>query len=63
MTGGRSLREAKVEKANRKRRAIRRRRILVLVIELLIFLILLGIGYIMTHYDMIQKMEWYQRLF
>lgn len=63
MAKGRSLREVKAEKAAQRRKAIKRKRILVLIIEILILLILLGIGYVMTHYDAIQQMEWFQKLF
>ena len=63
MASGRTLREVKAVKASRKRQAIRRKRILVLVIEILILLTLLGIGYVMTNYDAIQQMEWFQTIF
>ena len=63
MASGRTLREVKAVKASRKRQAIRRKRILVLVIEILIFITLLGIGYVMTNFDVIQQMEWFQMLF
>ena len=63
MASGRTLREVKAVKASRKRQAIRRKRILVLVIEILIFITLLGIGYVMTNFDAIQQMEWFQMLF
>ncbi len=63
MASGRTLREVKAVKASRKRQAIRRKRILVLVIEILIFLTLLGIGYVMTNMDTIQQMEWFQSIF
>ena len=63
MASGRTLREVKAVKASRKRQAIRRKRILVLVIEILIFITLLGIGYVMTNFDVIQQMEWFQMIF
>ena len=63
MASGRTLREVKAVKASRKRQAIRRKRILVLVIEILIFITLLGIGYVMTNFDAIQQMEWFQMIF
>ena len=63
MACGRTLKEVKAEKAARKRRAIRRKRILVLVVEILILLSLLGIGYVMTNYDTIQQMEWVRTVF
>ena len=63
MASGRTLREVKAVKASRKRQAIRRKRILVLVIEIVIFITLLGIGYVMTNFDAIQQMEWFQTLF
>lgn len=47
----RSLREAKAEKAAKKRRAKRRKRVIVLVLEILIFLLLLGTGYVMSKYE------------
>ena len=57
MASGRTLREVKAAKASRKRQAIRRKRILVLVIEILIFITLLGIGYVMTNFETIQQIE------
>lgn len=51
---GRSLKEAKAEKAARKRRKIRRKRALFLMVEILILLILLSIGYVMMKYGKIQ---------
>lgn len=63
MASGRTLQEVKAAKAIRKRQAIRRKRILVLVIEILILMILLGIGYVITNLDIIQQMEWFQTLF
>ena len=63
MASGRTLREVKAVKASRKRQAIRRKRILVLVIEIVIFITLLGIGYVMTNFETIQQMEWFQTLF
>ena len=63
MASGRTLREVKAVKASRKRQAIRRKRILVLVMEILIFITLLGIGYVMTNFDAIQQMEWFQMIF
>ena len=59
MASGRTLREVKAAKASRKRQAIRRKRILVLVIEILIFVMLLGIGYLMTNYETLQQMGWF----
>ena len=58
MASGRTLREVKAVKASRKRQAIRRKRILVLVIEILILLTLLGIGYVMTNFETIQQLGW-----
>lgn len=54
MKKGRSLKEAKAEHAKRKRRKRRRKRILVLVIELILFVTLLAIGYVITRYDKFQ---------
>ena len=59
---GRSLREVKAAQALQRRKVRKRKRILVLVIELLILAILLGIGYVMTHFDAIQQMEWFQNV-
>ncbi len=59
MTSGRTLQEVKAAKAIRKRQAIRRKRILVLVIEILILLTLLGIGYVMTYFETIQQLGWF----
>lgn len=54
MKQGRSLKEAKAERAAKKKRAKRRRRIAVLLVEILILVILLGIGYVMTKYGKFQ---------
>ena len=59
MASGRMLQEVKAAKAIRKRQAIRRKRILVLVIEILILLTLLGIGYVMTNFETIQQLGWF----
>jgi hypothetical protein len=59
---GKSIREAKAERAYQKRRALKRKRVMVLLVEVLILLILLGIGYVMTHFDAIQQMEWFQNI-
>ena len=59
MTSGRTLREVKAVKASRKRQAIRRKRIIVLIIEILILLTLLGIGYLMTNFETIQQLGWF----
>lgn len=50
MKQGRSLKEAKAERAAKKRQARRRKRAIVLVIEILILFILLTIGYGMSKY-------------
>jgi LCP family protein required for cell wall assembly len=54
MKQGRSLKEAKAERAAKKRRAKRRRRAIVLIIEILVLFVLLGIGYILTKYGKLQ---------
>ncbi|MBQ2987463.1 MAG: LCP family protein [Tyzzerella sp.] len=54
MKQGRSLKEAKAERAAKKRRAKRRRRALVLIAELFTLFLLLGIGYVMNKYDKFQ---------
>ena len=54
MSRGRSLKEAKSKQAQKKRRAKRRKRALVLFVELFVLTILLGIGYMMLKYDKIQ---------
>lgn len=54
MKQGRSLKEAKAERAAKKRRAKRRRRAIVLIIEILVLFVLLGIGYILTKYGELQ---------
>lgn len=51
---GRSLREAKAEKAAKKRRARRRKRAIFLIVEILILLALLAVGYVMIKYGKIQ---------
>lgn len=51
---GRSLKEAKAKKAALKRRAKRRKRAIFLIVEILILLILLSIGYVMMKYGKIQ---------
>lgn len=51
---GRSLKEAKAEKTAQKRRARRRKRAIFLMVEILILLILLSIGYVMMKYGKIQ---------
>ena len=51
---GKRLKEVKAEQAKKRRRAKRRKRILVLTIELLIFVTLLGIGYVLTKFGKIQ---------
>ena len=59
MASGRTLQEVKAAKAIRKRQAIRRKRIIVLVVEILILLTLLGIGYVMTNMETIQQLGWF----
>ena len=54
MKQGRSLKEAKAERAAKKRRAKRRRRTFVLIAEIFTLFILLGIGYVMNKYDKFQ---------
>lgn len=54
MKQGRSLKEAKAERAAKKRRVKRRRRAFVLVAEVFTLFILLGIGYVMNKYDKFQ---------
>lgn len=54
MKQGRSLKEAKAERAAKRRRAKRRKRVFVLFAELFVLVILLGIGYLMMKYDKIQ---------
>ena len=54
MKQGRSLKDAKAERAAKKRRAKRRRRAFVLIAELFTLFILLGIGYVMNKYDKFQ---------
>ena len=54
MKQGRSLRDAKAERAAKKRRAKRRRRAFVLIAEVFTLFILLGIGYVMNKYDKFQ---------
>lgn len=51
---GRSLKEAKAEKAAKKRRAKRRRRAIFLIVEVLILAALLAVGYVMVKYGKIQ---------
>ena len=51
---GRTLREAKAERAAKKRRAKRRRRAIFLIVEVLILLALLAVGYVMIKYGKIQ---------
>jgi len=51
---GRSLKEAKAEKAAKKRRAKRRRRAIFLIVEILILAALLAVGYVMVKYGKIQ---------
>lgn len=51
---GRTLKEAKAEKAAKKRRAKRRRRAIFLIVEVLILLALLAVGYLMIKYGKIQ---------
>lgn len=51
---GKRLKEVKAEQARKKRRAKRRKRALVLTIELLIFMTLLGIGYVLSKFGKIQ---------
>ena len=54
MKQGKSLKQAKAERAAKKRRAKRRRRAIVLIVEILIFIALLGVGYMMWKYGKIQ---------
>ena len=54
MKQGRSLKEAKAERAAKKRRAKCRRRVIVLLVELFILFTLLGIGYVMSKYGKFQ---------
>ena len=51
---GRSLKEAKAEKAAKKRRARRRKRAFFMIIEFLILFVLLAVGYVMVKYGKIQ---------
>lgn len=51
---GRSLKEAKAEKAAKKRRAKRRKRAIFLIVELLVLFVLLAVGYVMVKYGKIQ---------
>ena len=55
MKQGRSLKDAKAERAAKKRRARKRKRALVLLIEVLVLASLLGTGYVLTKYKKIQK--------
>lgn len=54
MKQGRTLKDAKAERAAKKRRAKRRKRAFVLIAEFFVLFILLGIGYMMNKYDKIQ---------
>ena len=54
MKQGRSLKGAKAERAAKKKRAKRRRRAAVLIIEILVFVSLLSVGYMMMKYGKIQ---------
>ncbi len=54
MKQGRSLKDAKAERAAKKKRARRRRRAIVLIVEILILFCLLGIGYVMMKYGKFQ---------
>ena len=54
MKQGRSLKAAKAERVAKKRRAKRRKRALVLLVEVIIFCSLIGTGYIMTKYNKFQ---------
>lgn len=54
MKQGRTLKDAKAERAAKKRKAKRRRRAAVLVAEVFVLFILLGIGYVMNKYDKFQ---------
>lgn len=51
---GRSLKEAKAERAAKKRKARRRKRALFMIVEFLILFVLLAAGYVMTKYGKIQ---------
>ena len=51
---GRSLKEAKSEKASKKRRARRRKRAFFMIMEFLILFVLLAVGYVMVKYGKIQ---------
>ena len=59
---GKSIREVKAERAYQKRKAIRRKRTIVLLVEIMILILLLAIGYVMTHFDVIQQMEWFKNI-
>lgn len=54
MKQGRSLKDAKAQRAAKKRKARRRKRAMVLVAEFFVLFILLGIGYVMNKYDKFQ---------
>lgn len=54
MKQGRSLKGAKAQRAEKKRKARRRKRAMVLVAEFFVLFILLGIGYVMNKYDKFQ---------
>ena len=51
---GRSLKEAKAEKAAKKRRARRRKRAFFMIMEFLILFVLLAVGYVVVKYGKIQ---------
>lgn len=54
MKQGRSLKEVKAEQAAKKRKARRRKRAIVLFVELFVLVMLLGTGYIMSKYGKFQ---------
>ena len=57
-----SIREVKAERAYQRRKALKRKRAMVLLVEILILFVLLGVGYAMTHWDAIQQMEWFTNM-
>lgn len=54
MTEGKGLKQVKAERAAKKKKARRRKRTIFLLVELIVFVVLVGVGYVMTKYGKIQ---------
>lgn len=54
MSEGKGLKQVKAERAAKKKKARRRKRTIFLLVELIVFVVLVGVGYVMTKYGKFQ---------